>query len=140
MPIEADLLTVIENYLDSRAARFPATTKISARRGLSRWASNAPLFVGRDGQRITRGTIQSRVWRAFRRAGPDAQPVRGALVHGLRHTYATELANSNVSMYTLMKLLGHESMATSQRYLVGAAREPARLPPKPALRARSQCA
>jgi integrase len=49
--------------------------------------------------------------------------VRGALVHGLRHTYATELANSEVSVYTLMKLLGHESMATSQRYVAGAARE-----------------
>ena len=71
----------------------------------------------------SRGTIQSRVRRAFRRAGPDAQPVRGALVHGLRHTYATELANSEVSVYTLMKLLGHESMATSQRYVAGAARE-----------------
>jgi integrase len=44
-------------------------------------------------------------------------------VHGLRHTYATELANSDVSVYTLMKPLGHESMATSQRYVVGAARE-----------------
>jgi integrase len=38
-------------------------------------------------------------------------------------SYATELANAGVSVYTLMKLLGHESMATSQRYVVGAARE-----------------
>ena len=123
VPIEVELLSVIEDYLDSRASRLPATLKSSTGKGLSRWAANAPLFVGRDGQRITRGTIQSRVRRAFRRAGPDAQPVRGALVHGLRHTYATELANSEVSVYTLMKLLGHESMATSQRYVVGAARE-----------------
>ena len=123
VPIEADLLEVIENYLDSRALRFPAVTRTSARQGLSRWPSNAPLFVGRDGQRITRNTIQSRVRRAFRRAGTDARPVRGALVHGLRHTYATELAHADVSVYTLMKLLGHESMATSQRYVTGAARE-----------------
>jgi site-specific recombinase XerD len=123
VPIEAELLSVIEDYLDSRASRRPTTLKSCAGKGLSRWAANAPLFVGRDGQRITRGTIQSRVRRAFRRAGPDAQPVRGALVHGLRHTYATELANSEVSVYTLMKLLGHESMATSQRYVAGAARE-----------------
>jgi integrase len=40
-------------------------------------------------------------------------------VHGLRHTYATELAGSDVSVYTLMKLLGHESMTTSQRYVAG---------------------
>lgn len=123
VPIEAELLAIIEGYLDSRASRFPATTKSSGATGLSRWPSNAPLFVGRDGERITRGTVQSRVRRAFRRAGPGAQPVRGALIHGLRHTYATELANAGVSVYTLMKLLGHESMATSQRYVAGAARE-----------------
>ena len=38
-------------------------------------------------------------------------------------TYATELANTNISVYTLMKLLGHESMATSQRYVIGAGSE-----------------
>ncbi|MGY4651337.1 integrase [Mycobacterium sp. URHB0021] len=35
----------------------------------------------------------------------------------------TELANANVSVYTLMKLLGHESMVTSQRYVDGAGNE-----------------
>ena len=43
-----------------------------------------------------------------------------AQVHGLRHTFATELANGNVSVYALLKLLGHESMVTSQRYVDGA--------------------
>ena len=37
--------------------------------------------------------------------------------------YATELANTNISVYTLMKLLGHESMATSQRYVISAGSE-----------------
>jgi hypothetical protein len=60
------------------------------------------------------------VLRAFKLAGPDAQRAPGALVHALRHTYATELANPNASVYTLMKLLGHESMATSQRYVISA--------------------
>lgn len=67
--------------------------------------------------------MQSRIKRAFKRAGPDAQPVPGALIHGLRHTYATELANADVSVYTLMKLLGHESMTTSQRYVAAAGAE-----------------
>jgi hypothetical protein len=35
-------------------------------------------------------------------------------------TYATELANGNISVYALMKLLGHDSMVTSQRYVDGA--------------------
>ena len=87
-------------------------------------ARAAPLFVGSDGDRITRGTQQYRVLRAFRRdAGIDADRARGALVHGLRHTFATELANADVSVYTLMKLLGHESMVTSQRYVTAAGTE-----------------
>src|SRR4029077_2311120 len=77
---------------------------------LAAWPTAARLFVGSDGDRITRGTLQCRVLRAFRRAGIDADRARGALVHGLRPTFATELANTDVSVYTLMKLLGHESM------------------------------
>ena len=126
VPIEGELLSVIDVYLDSRAIQFPGALR---RKGappgpaLSRWPAGAPLFVGRDGERITRGTLQSRIKRAFKRAGPEAQPVPGALVHGLRHTYATELASSDVSVYTLMKLLGHESMTTSQRYVTAAGSE-----------------
>ena len=67
--------------------------------------------------------MQYRVLRAFKLAGPDAHRTPGALVHALRHTYATELANTNISVYTLMRLLGHESMATSQRYVISAGSE-----------------
>ena len=41
--------------------------------------------------------------------GEVSQRAAGVLVHGLRHTFAIELANGNVSVYALMKLLGHES-------------------------------
>lgn len=123
VPIESALLEVIGTYMDSRAGRFPQGKKRTSSpksTPLSGWPASVPLFVGRDGERMTRGTLQSRIKRAFKRAGPDARPVPGALVHGLRHTYATELATSNVSVYTLMKLLGHESMTTSQRYVTAA--------------------
>lgn len=126
VPIEAELLSVIEAYLDSRAVRLPRALKGNADvagSALSRWPARSPLFVGRNVERITRGTLPSRTKRAFKRAGPEAQPVPGALVHGLRHTYATELAGSEVSVYTLMKLLGHESMTTSQRYEAAAGTE-----------------
>ncbi len=125
IPIESALVAVLEHYLDSRIIRFPATAKrrSSPGRGLAAWPAGAPLFVGADGDRISRGTLQYRVLRAFRRAGIDADRARGALVHGLRHTFATELANADVSVYTLMKLLGHESMVTSQRYVTAAGTE-----------------
>jgi integrase len=124
IPIEPPLVEVLEHYLDSRASRFPTAKKRSSPAGgLAAWSPTAPLFVGADGDRISRGTLQYRVLRAFRRVGIDGDRARGALVHGLRHTFATELANSDVSVYTLMKLLGHESMVTSQRYVTAAGTE-----------------
>ena len=68
-----------------------------------------------------------------RSAGPASTAAGpAALVHGLRHTFATEPANANANVYTLMNLLGHESISTSQRYVTTAGREtrvgPARPP------------
>jgi site-specific recombinase XerD len=125
IPVEPALIDVMQTYLDTRAARFPTTAKQrgAVGRGLAAWPASAALFVGSDGERLTRGTLQYRVLRAFKKAGLDGQRARGALVHGLRHTYATELANADVNVYTLMKLLGHESMLTSQRYVTAAGSE-----------------
>ena len=121
IPVEPVLVDVLEHYLDSRKTRFPHTTRRSSPTGgLAAWPASAPLFVGGDGQRITRGTLQYRVLRAFRQAGIDGTRAKGALLHGLRHTFATELANADVSVYALMNLLGHESMTTSQRYITAA--------------------
>ena len=123
IPIEAALMAVIEGYLESRDARFPGAAGRTRAAGLAGWPAAAALFVGRDGERITRGTVQSRVKRAFALAGPDARPSPGALVHSLRHTYATQLATAGVDVYTLMRLLGHQSLQTSQRYVVAAGTE-----------------
>ncbi len=36
--------------------------------------------------------------------------------HGLRHTFATRLAQSGVDLYKISKLLGHKDIKTTQRY------------------------
>jgi integrase len=126
-PIEGELLSVSETYLNSRAIRVPDAVK---RKGaaVGVWPATVARWVSaiRRAQRRTHHTWNAAIAleRAFKRAGPDAQPVLGALVHGLRHTYATELAGSDVSVYTLMKLLGHESMTTSQRHVAAAGTAP----------------
>lgn len=119
VPIEPELVAVIERYLDSRAARFPRRTRRhSPAGGLALWPPGAPLFVGvDDGERISRETVQYRVIRAFKRAGKTGDRPAGALLHAFRHTYATELANAEVSVYALKDLLGHKSIATTQRYV-----------------------
>jgi integrase len=141
VPIEADLLAVIETYLDSRAVRFPGSTRSSTRRGLSRWPSDVPLFVGRDGQRITRGTIQSRVRRAFRRAGSDAQPVRGgtrprAAAHLRDGTGQLQCQRVHADETPRPRIDGDFTALRRWRRT----RNPSRRSPKPALRARSRWA
>jgi integrase len=69
----------------------------------------------------SRGTLQDRALRAFKTA--VIGNARDALVHGLRHTPTTELAQSDVSDYALMNLLGGKSMSTSQRYVAAAGSE-----------------
>ncbi len=60
VPIESALVQVLERYLDDRATRIPATAKrrSSPGGGLAAWPKAAPLFVGADGERVTRGTLQ----------------------------------------------------------------------------------
>ena len=123
---EAGLVDVLTAYLESRLARFPGAAKSRSSPTDSPWRrlrATDPLFVGPDGERITGPTIQYRVERAYRRAGVNGQRAKGALVHQLRHTFATSLADSNVNVYTLMRMLGHESMTTTQRYTQGAGQE-----------------
>ena len=55
---------------------------------------------------VLNGLTLAAALRAFKNAGPDSQRAQGVLVHGFRHA--------------LMKLLGHELMVTSQRYVDGA--------------------
>lgn len=123
---EAPLVDVLTDYLESRLQRFPGSGKARSSPTDSPWRrlrAKDALFVGADGERITGPTIQYRVERAYRRAGINGQRAKGALVHQLRHTFATSLADQNVSIYTLMRLLGHEAMSTTQRYTKGAGRE-----------------
>ena len=75
IPVERALIHELEAYLDSRQSRFPGSTKRRpTNAGLAAWPATAPLFVGSDGQRITRGTLQYRVLRL--QEGRDEQPTR----------------------------------------------------------------
>lgn len=130
---EPELTQILEKYLTSRAKRFPDTIPDGLRKKRNPWkrfGPEQPLFVGADGERITRGTIQYRIKRAYSRAGITPSP--GANTHRLRHTFAIQLAESGVPVHVLMALLGHKSMASTQKYLEAsgaATREAARSNP-----------
>lgn len=108
-PVPDETVLAIAEYLDTRATRFPPKGK--------GYPLTAPLFVNDDGGRLTASNIRHLVRTCIEAAGLGGKLRRGALVHGLRHAYATDLANQKQPATVIQKLLGHSSLATSQRYV-----------------------
>jgi site-specific recombinase XerD len=72
---------------------------------------NLALFLSERKQRMSVRAIQYTLGALCRRIG-----FSNINVHRLRHTYATRLANANISSMVLKDLMGHSSFATTQRY------------------------
>ena len=72
------------------------------------------LFPGRDGRSPVRATgIKEAFARAKRRAHID----KPGGIHMLRHSFATHLLEAGVDLHTLQRLLGHNSIRSTTRYL-----------------------
>jgi site-specific recombinase XerD len=113
IPVEPELDEVLGVYLASRRDRFAGRAPVRGE----------PLFVGHDGAAMGRGALQYLVGRSYREAGVAGRVPQGALVHALRHTFATRLAEDGASAVEIMRLLGHASLTTSQNYIDATARE-----------------
>ncbi len=123
IPIEKPVGEAIDEYLVSRASRLPETVNDTSRNSFSRWAPDQPLFIKTDGTRINDTTLTSRVSIAYKRAGITGYRAKGSLNHQLRHTFATMMAEDpDVTVYQLQRLMGHNSINTTERYTRGAGR------------------
>jgi site-specific recombinase XerD len=72
------------------------------------------LFPGDDPKRSLNATV---IQRAFVQAKREARIVKRVSFHSLRHSFATQLLESGVNVRTIQALLGHRSLATTQRYI-----------------------
>ncbi len=74
--------------------------------------SSGLIFRNKKGEALSSRNVQKIVSRAAKRAGID----KGVTPHKLRHSFATHLLDSGVSIRVIQELLGHSNLQTTQIY------------------------
>jgi site-specific recombinase XerD len=77
----------------------------------TRTDTDPALFLSERRQRMSVRAIQYTLYSWCKKLG-----LGHINVHALRHSYATRLANANISSMLLKDLMGHNSLSTTQRY------------------------
>lgn len=70
------------------------------------------VFCKINGEKFTGDYVS----KTFKQACKDAGIDRSIHFHSLRHSFASNLAQSGVSLYTIKELLGHSTIATTEIY------------------------
>jgi integrase/recombinase XerD len=86
------------------------------------------LFPGSTERSWDKPMHATGVQRMMQKIVARAKLRKSATMHTLRHSYATHLVEAGVDVVTLQKLLGHNSLATTARYLHLSRRQMANLP------------
>jgi site-specific recombinase XerD len=108
IPLQPGLESILDRYLETRGERLGSEALDD---------SAGALLVHYDGSRLTPAWIQYVIEQIYKRAGIRAAVPAGALVHALRHSFASLAVEYGADVVELRDLLGHSSLATTSRYL-----------------------
>jgi site-specific recombinase XerD len=85
------------------------------------------VFLSRDGKRLSPGAIDRMLYRLRRVAGPEHFVGVRTSAHTFRHSFAVHYLQQGGDLYKFSRLLGHENVLTTQRYLSAYSDRDARL-------------
>jgi integrase/recombinase XerD len=109
VPLGRTAVKVLEDYL---AASRPMLVSACGGSGAGPSDPSAWLFLTQSGQKLDRTNI----WRIVKRCARKAGIRKRISPHTLRHSFATHMLSRGADLRTLQELLGHASIATTQRY------------------------
>lgn len=100
IPIHQQALSILDRYL---VHFYP----------IERPQNTSPLFVSKKGIRISRNSV----WRRMQYYSAKIGLGKKISPHTLRHSFATHLLENGADIRIIQELLGHETIATTEKYL-----------------------
>ncbi len=103
-PLWKETVAALKAYLEKRGSRLDDAT---------------PLFVNREGNRLTRFGVRYIIAHRVAKAADTCPSLltRRVTPHTIRHTTAMHLLQSNVDLNMIRSWLGHASIATTNGYV-----------------------